>query len=122
MDLRRNGGQESQALRSRNRSGERQGRRYRRGKHRRRGQRDEVGLCASRERRIAPIPQTKRILVVEDERAMTAGMEQALKESGYLVSVATNGRQALALAESHDLILADVMMPAMNGFDMVREL
>jgi two-component system, OmpR family, response regulator MprA len=63
-----------------------------------------------------------RILVVEDERAMSQLLEQALEESGYAVSVAENGREGLKKAPEHDLLIVDVMMPVLNGFDMVREL
>lgn len=49
-------------------------------------------------------------------------LEQALRESGYVVTVAENGRQGLAVAEQADLVIADVMMPSMNGFEMVRQM
>jgi len=53
---------------------------------------------------------------------MASSLEQALRESGYQVTVATNGRQGLGLAQSHDLVIADLMMPIMNGLEMIQQL
>jgi two-component system, OmpR family, response regulator len=63
-----------------------------------------------------------RILVVEDERAMLDLLEQALRESGYAVTLADNGREGLRRADGQDLLVVDVMMPHMNGFEMVQQL
>ena len=49
-------------------------------------------------------------------------LEQALQESGFSVSVANDGKRGLILAEEHDLVIADVMMPEMNGFEMIRQM
>ena len=49
-------------------------------------------------------------------------LDQALTESGFEVTLAENGKLGLALAEEKDLIIVDVMMPVMNGFEMVRRL
>jgi two-component system response regulator MprA len=62
------------------------------------------------------------ILIVEDERAMSELLAQALTESGFRTSVAHNGEEGLRNAAGHDLLIVDVMMPRMNGFDMVRKL
>lgn len=53
---------------------------------------------------------------------MAALLGQALGESGFDVVVAANGREGLRLAPDCDAIVADVMMPYMNGFEMVRQL
>jgi class 3 adenylate cyclase len=60
-----------------------------------------------------------RILVVENTPANIQVLSTALKEKGYQVSVATSGRQALELVSRlrPDLILLDVMMPEMDGFE-----
>lgn len=65
-----------------------------------------------------------RVLVVEDERRMAEVLRQALSEEGYAVTVATDGREGLSLAgsEAFDLILLDVMLPDMGGFDVCRRL
>src|SRR5690348_5053019 len=65
-----------------------------------------------------------RILVVDDTPANIQALAAILKEQGYQISVATNGKQALdAMAKVQpDLILLDVMMPEMDGFETCRRL
>jgi class 3 adenylate cyclase len=60
-----------------------------------------------------------RILVVDDTPANIQTLAAILKEQGYQLSVATNGRQALELMEKMrpDLVLMDVMMPEMDGYE-----
>lgn len=65
---------------------------------------------------------TQRILVVEDETSMARLLKQALEESGYEVTVAQNGREGLKMAAGHQVIVVDVMMPQLNGFEMVKSL
>jgi DNA-binding response OmpR family regulator len=67
---------------------------------------------------------SERILIVEDERAVARGLEYALEREGYAVSWANTGRQALALAHSDDphLIVLDIRLPDLNGFDVCRQL
>jgi DNA-binding response OmpR family regulator len=65
-----------------------------------------------------------RILLVEDEPAIAAGVQDDLKLEGYLVDVVTDGVTAAArgLEGQYDLILLDVMLPAKDGFTVCREL
>jgi adenylate cyclase len=65
-----------------------------------------------------------RILVVDDTPANIQILAGMLKEKGYQVSVATNGKQALDVVGRvrPDLILLDVMMPEMDGFEACRRL
>jgi class 3 adenylate cyclase len=73
----------------------------------------------------APSPSpNSRILVVEDTPANIQTLTATLKERGYQISVATNGRQALDVVARlmPDLILLDVMMPEMDGFETCRQL
>ena len=67
---------------------------------------------------------SSRILVVDDTPANIQALAAILKEKGYQISVATNGKQALdVLARVQpDLILLDVMMPEMDGFETCRQL
>ena len=51
---------------------------------------------------------------------MSRLLEQALRESGYEVTVASNGRQGLALVEEHDLVILDIMMPRMSGYEVCK--
>ncbi|RME83263.1 MAG: DNA-binding response regulator [Caldilineae bacterium] len=69
-------------------------------------------------------PQHARILIVEDERAVARGLEYGLKSEGFEVLWAQNGRQALEMTDSHnpDLILLDIRLPDINGFDVCRQL
>jgi len=65
-----------------------------------------------------------QVLVVEDERRMAELLRQGLEEEGHSVVLAGNGRDGLAMAESHpfDVILLDVMLPGMDGFSVARKL
>ena len=51
---------------------------------------------------------------------MSALLGQALGESGFAVTVAANGKDGLRLAPGYDLVVSDIMMPFMNGLEMVR--
>ena len=65
-----------------------------------------------------------RILVVEDESKLAGLLRQALHEEGHTVTVALDGKDGLALAQSSefDVILLDVMLPGNDGFTVVRRL
>lgn len=66
------------------------------------------------------------ILVVEDNPMLLQGLERALSSSGYQVETAASGEAALEMLErpdvDPDLLLLDVMMPGMSGFDVLRTL
>jgi DNA-binding response OmpR family regulator len=66
----------------------------------------------------------QRILVVEDDPDLRRGLEINLKAEGYGVLTAASGDDGVrqALGEKPDLILLDVMLPGLNGFDVCREL
>jgi len=86
-------------------------------------------LIAAESRRIDceqvwPIMRT--VLIVEDEPAMLRGLEDNFKAKGYYVLTAMDGRHGLetALKERPDLILLDIMLPEINGYEVcshVRE-
>jgi DNA-binding response OmpR family regulator len=65
-----------------------------------------------------------KILVVEDEAAILRGLKDNLKDEGYSVVTASTGKEGLdkALKEDLDLILLDVMLPEMNGFDVCKQI
>lgn len=67
---------------------------------------------------------THHILVVEDEDAILLGLEDSLGMEGYHVLAAKDGPRGLELAlqEGFDLIILDLMLPGMNGFDVCREI
>ena len=64
------------------------------------------------------------ILVVEDEYAVASGIEYALQQEGYQVTVAATGEEALEVSTdlAPDLIVLDVRLPGMDGFDTLRQL
>jgi DNA-binding response OmpR family regulator len=65
----------------------------------------------------------KRVLVVDDERAILTVLRVKLGISGYDVSTASSGEEALALINSMhpDVMLLDVIMPGMDGFEVLRK-
>ncbi len=63
-----------------------------------------------------------KILIVEDEPNMRMGLKDNLEFEGYKVDVAINGEEGLnkIKSESYNLILLDVMLPKMSGFDVCK--
>jgi len=66
----------------------------------------------------------KKILAVDDERTTLKLIEQALSSQGYDILLASNGEEALAVAkkENPDLVLMDLMLPDIEGGEVVRRL
>jgi two-component system, OmpR family, alkaline phosphatase synthesis response regulator PhoP len=66
----------------------------------------------------------KKILAVDDERHIVRLVEVNLARAGYQVVTAFDGREALQKveAEKPDLVVLDVMMPYMDGFEVLRNL
>jgi CheY-like chemotaxis protein len=74
-----------------------------------------------------PIPRgSERILFVDDEQALTEVGQRMLESLGYQVTVALDGRKALALfkvnPDGFDLVLTDMTMPGMTGEELAKEL
>jgi CheY-like chemotaxis protein/anti-sigma regulatory factor (Ser/Thr protein kinase) len=69
-------------------------------------------------------PRQPRILVVDDEANIRELLTQEFTDAGYRVAVAADGREAIAAVrrERPDLVVLDVMMPEMNGFDVAAVL
>ena len=65
----------------------------------------------------------KRILVVDDEERLRSLLRAYLTQEGFSVLTAVNGREALRVArqERPDLIILDVMMPEMSGYEFLRQ-
>ena len=65
-----------------------------------------------------------RILIAEDSRPLLRSLQITLRKTGYAVDVAEDGESALWLAESnpYDLILLDLMLPKLNGLDLLHRL
>jgi DNA-binding response OmpR family regulator len=66
---------------------------------------------------------TKTIMVVDDEKRLVSLVESYLTQEGYRVVTAHNGLNALTIAsrEKPDLIILDVMMPEMDGYEFMRK-
>src|SRR6478672_12341477 len=65
-----------------------------------------------------------QILAVEDEPAMADLLQSVLSDEGHLVTLATDGQQGLALAQSgrFDLLVLDLLLPRLDGFEVARQL
>ena len=65
-----------------------------------------------------------KILIVEDDRELRQLFEHVLVKNGYAVKGVSNGQEALDAMENeyYDLIISDIMMPVMDGYELVRHL
>jgi DNA-binding response OmpR family regulator len=70
------------------------------------------------------MPDSHHILIVEDDHAVARGLEYGLKQEGFTTQRAETGQQALDMARNGaiDLILLDVRLPDISGFDVCRQL
>jgi two-component system, OmpR family, alkaline phosphatase synthesis response regulator PhoP len=66
----------------------------------------------------------KRILVIEDDPSIVLGLRMNLEAEGYRVQVADDGESGLSQArrDEADLIILDIMLPRLNGFEVLRQL
>lgn len=67
---------------------------------------------------------SKKILIIEDEPAQVGAIEMTLKKSGFEANVAYDGIAGLEMArlERPDLILLDIVLPKMDGIDVLKNL
>ena len=67
---------------------------------------------------------SKKVLVIDDDEALVTALNERLTDAGYKVSSASDGQKGLDVAlETHpDLIILDVAMPVMNGWDALTAL
>lgn len=65
-----------------------------------------------------------KVLIIDDEPNIVMALEYALRKKKYEVYIGRNGIEALELAEKHqpDVILLDIMMPHMDGYQTIKEL
>ncbi|MSO97201.1 MAG: response regulator [Rhodospirillaceae bacterium] len=65
-----------------------------------------------------------RILIVEDEKSVAAFLQRALKDAGHTVAVAKDGKDGVAQAKASppQLVIMDLSMPKLNGWDATRQL
>jgi len=66
----------------------------------------------------------KKILIVEDEKPLSHALDLKLQHEGFATTVAHNGQECLQHVEndSYDVVLLDIMMPVMDGFQVLEEL
>lgn len=66
----------------------------------------------------------KKILIVDDDEVLLKILDKKLSSAGCSVAKATNGKDAISIARRRrpDLIILDIMMPAMNGIEVAKEL
>jgi two-component system phosphate regulon response regulator PhoB len=84
---------------------------------------EETMVAAASNGSVATTPRL-RILIIEDERGLTEVLEYNLKREGYETVLAHDGQEGLRKAQTllPDLILLDIMLPGLSGFDVCREL
>ena len=65
-----------------------------------------------------------RVLVIDDDPTVTSTLRRGLAYEGFTVDTAANGHQGLAVARDHtpDVVILDVMMPGLDGFDVLDRL
>ena len=65
-----------------------------------------------------------RLLIVEDEHRMAAAMQRGLTHAGFIVDIAGDGIRGLELATTvgYDVIVLDVMLPGLSGYEVTRQL
>jgi len=86
--------------------------------------RNDLMNLISRHGRHIPMSNIMTVLVVDDEVSVREYIREALHGQGYRILLAANGRDGLKAAIEHepDLIILDLMMPGMSGFEVVEEL
>lgn len=64
------------------------------------------------------------LLLVEDERRLAVAVRRVLEEEGHAVDLADDGAEAFgcAMAEPYDLVILDVMLPSMDGYEIARQM
>ena len=66
----------------------------------------------------------KRVLVVDDEKLIVKGIKFSLEQEGLLVDCAYDGEEAVAAAKAgaYDVILLDLMLPKLSGFEVCQQI
>ena len=85
---------------------------------------DRARAVAAEVELAAPLPHRARVLLVDDDVAVRGFAYKALNEAGYDVTSVDDAEEALKVASGnggYDLIVSDVVLPGMNGLDLVRQ-
>src|SRR4029078_353714 len=85
------------------------------------GERSFASVCRFGMRRAAMDKSRIRILVVDDERGLCAGIQEALQREGYAVDAVTDAASALQLSDAglYNLVITDYRMPQVNGLELL---
>jgi len=89
------------------------------------GREQEVEIIRDRRHNVrTQPPEGSTILVVDDSRTVRSVLQRMLQQGGYATLTAENGREALDLSVEHKptLVIMDIVMPEMNGFQATRAL
>ena len=80
----------------------------------------EANFLVKNARGVLLMPLT--ILIVDDDQGTRLSISEYLELSGYSVMTADDGQEALAIVEEYhpDLMVTDIVMPRMNGYELVR--
>jgi DNA-binding response OmpR family regulator len=80
--------------------------------------------CANLRAEVRKKGEVMRVLVVEDERDLLAVVAQSLREDGYAVDTAEDGREGFLKAKAglYDAVVLDLMLPKMDGWTVLKEL
>jgi len=72
----------------------------------------------------SPAPPRRRVLIVDDDNLVRDTLRFVLEDAGYDVWATAHGADALAVLESQpiDIVLSDIFMPGMNGFDLLKQI
>ena len=81
-------------------------------------------MVHSNKKRMMPVGEKCSILLVDDDLEFRKAMKKMFEKSGYDVTVAADGREALETlsGEAFDLIISDLRMPNLNGLELMEEI
>jgi DNA-binding response OmpR family regulator/HPt (histidine-containing phosphotransfer) domain-containing protein len=85
---------------------------------------DKTAIWSERPGRPAAIPAARTVVVAEDDPDVTRIVDAQVRAAGYKALIAFDGEQALAAVHAHapDVLVLDLMMPKLNGFDVLTQL
>ena len=85
---------------------------------------DSIAIWTDGPGRPGALPAVRSVVIAEDDPDVTRILDAQMRAAGFAVSIAFDGEQALAAVRAHspDLLVLDVMMPKLNGFDVLTRL
>jgi two-component system, OmpR family, alkaline phosphatase synthesis response regulator PhoP len=85
---------------------------------------DKTAIWSERPGRPAAVPAARTVVVAEDDPDVTRIVDAQVRAAGYKAIIAFDGEQALAAVRAHapDVLVLDLMMPKLHGFDVLTEL